>query len=48
MQVNVSCFVYVGLLSLYTSLYNPFGADACDFPVESYQVLMRMQLRMYE
>ena len=34
----MSTCIYFGLLSLYTILCNPFGNDACDFPVTAYQV----------
>ncbi len=34
----MSTCIYFGLLSLYTILCNPFGNDACDFPVLAYQV----------
>jgi hypothetical protein len=37
--VLLSSYIYFGLLSLYSILANPFGDDACDFPVASYQVL---------
>ena len=36
--VLLSSYIYFGLLSLYSILANPFGDDACDFPVASYQV----------
>ena len=36
----LSCYIYFGLLSLYTILCNPFGDDACDFPVAAYQAII--------
>jgi hypothetical protein len=32
-------YIYFGLLSLYSILANPCGDDACDFPLDAYQVI---------